>query len=69
MTNTEVGIRQLLKEDGSLTKRDRDAAEILNQQYFRISTKEDTTNIPQITPKHLLTEVLASFEVNEKLVK
>ena len=52
-----------------LQKSYREAAEVLSQQFFRISTKVNTTNIPQIMPKNLVTEALAIFEANEQLLK
>ena len=68
-TNTRGGIGQLFKEDGTLTQGDREAAEVLNQHFFKTFTKEDTTNIPHVTPKNLTTETLTTFEITEELVK
>ena len=68
-TNTRGGIAQLFKEDGTLTQGDREAAEVLNQHFFKTFTKEDTTNIPHVTPKNLSTETLTIFEITEELVK
>ena len=68
-TNTRGGIGQLFTEDGTLTQDDREAAEVLNKHFFKTFTKEDTTNIPHITPKNLTTETLTTFEITEELVK
>ena len=68
-TNTRGGTGQLVKEDGTLTQDDREAAEVLNQHFFKTFTKEDSTNIPHVTPKNLTTETLTTFEITKDLVK
>ena len=68
ITNTRGGIGQLFKEDGILTQDDREVAEVLNQHVFKTFTKEDTTNIPHVTPKNVTTETLTTFEITEELV-
>ena len=68
-TNTRGGTGELFKEDGTLTQDDREAAEVLNQHFFKTFTKEDTTNIPHVTSKNLTTETLTTFEITEELVK
>ena len=40
------GIPNLKKQDGSLTTSDQETAEVLNDQYYKQFTKEDTTNLP-----------------------
>ena len=50
------GIPNLKKQDGSTTTSDKETAEVLNDQYYKQFTKEDTTNLPNIPQKHLLTE-------------
>ena len=62
-TNTRGGIDNLFKEYGTLTQSDREAAEVLNQHFFRTFIKEDTTNFPQVTPKNLTTETLTTFNI------
>ena len=54
---------------GTLTQSDREAAEVINQHFFRTLTTEDTTNIPHGTPKNLTTETPTTFEITEELVK
>ena len=63
------GIGQLSKQDGTLTESDREAADVLTQRFFRTFTKEDSTNIPHVTPNNRTTETLTTFEVTEELVK
>ena len=67
--NTSGGIGQLSKQDGTLTQCDREAAEVLIQRFFRTFTKENSANIPHVTPNNLTTETLTTFEVIEELVK
>ena len=59
------GIPNLKKHDGSLTTSDQETAEVLNDQYYKQFTKEDTTNLPNTPPKHLLTEELDKFKITE----
>ena len=40
------GIPNLKKQDGSTTTSDKETAEVLNDQYYKQFTKEDTTNLP-----------------------
>ena len=54
---------------GTLTQSDREAAEVINQHFFKTFTKEDTTNIPHVTPKNLTTETPTTVEITEELVK
>lgn len=68
-TNTRGGIGQLFKQDGTLTQSDQEAAEVLNQHFFKSFTEEDTSNVPHVTPKNLTTEALTTFKVTEELVK
>jgi uncharacterized HAD superfamily protein len=62
------GIPNLKKQDGSSTSSDQETADVLNQQYYKQFTKEDTTNLPNIPPKHLTTEQLRKFEVTKEVV-
>ena len=57
------------RKDGSFTSTDAEAADTLNQQYYNAFTKEDTTNIPNIPPKQLITPELSTFKVDEEDVK
>ena len=60
------GIPNLKKPDGSMTTTDAETADVLNQQYYSVFTKEDTTNIPNIPLKPLYTPELESFTVTEE---
>ena len=62
------GIPNLKKQDGSLTTSDKETAEVLNDQYYKQFTKEDTTNLPNTPPKHLLTEELKKFKITKEEV-
>ena len=55
----------LKKTDGTTTTSDKEAADALNEQYHSVFTREDTDNIPQMTPKELLTEKLKTFTIDE----
>ena len=63
------GVPNLKKTDGSFTSTDAEAADTLNQQYYNAFTKEDTTNIPNIPLKQLITPELSTFKVDEEDVK
>ena len=41
-----LGIPNLKKNDGSMTTSDQETAEVLNDQYHKQSSKEDTPNQP-----------------------
>ena len=62
------GIPNLKKQDGSLTTSDQEASEVLNEQYYKQFTKEDTSNLPDIPPKHLSSEELKKFKITEEEV-
>ena len=49
-----------------MTTTDAETADVLNQQYYSVFTKEDTTNIPNIPLKPLYTPELESFTVTEE---
>ena len=47
---------------------DQEASEVLNEQYYKQFTKEDTSNLPDIPPKHLSSEELKKFKITEEVV-
>ena len=61
-----AGIPNLKKRDNTFTTTAKEIAEELNQQYYSVFTKEDTSNIPNIPPKDLETPPLDSFSVTEE---
>ena len=61
----KTSMPNLKKTDGSTTTSDKEAADALNEQYHSVFTREDTDNIPQMTPKELLTEKLKTFTIEE----
>ena len=61
-----AGIPNLKKKDNTFTSTAKEIAEELNQQYFSVFTKEDTSNIPNIPPKILETPPLESFSVTKE---
>ena len=62
-------IPNLKKSDGSYTTSDEEIAEVLNQQYFSVFTKENLNNIPDIPLKELITEPLSDIDIKEDDVK
>ena len=62
------GIPNLKKQDDSLKTTDQEASEVLNEQYYKQFTKEDTSNLPDIPPKHLSSEELKKFKITEEVV-
>ena len=62
-------IPNLKKSDGSYTTSDEEIAEVLNQQYFSVFTKENLSNIPNIPLKELITEPLCDIDIKEEDVK
>ena len=62
-------IQKLRRRDGTLTSSDQEAAEALNDQFFNVFTREDTSNLPSIPEKTLLTPRLTTFNVTEELVE
>ena len=61
-------VPNLRKSDGTLTSTDKEIADRLNQQYYNAFTKENTTNIPDIEAKNLITAALQSFHITEEEV-
>ena len=59
---------QLQKGDGSFTKDDRSAAELLNQKYYDIFTKENMEELPSINSKPQLISRLSNFKVTREYV-
>ena len=62
------GIPNLRKKDNTFTRTAKEVAEELNNQYFSVFTDEDTSNIPNITPKPLTTLPLEKFTVTQESV-
>ena len=60
------GIPNLKKQDGSLKTTDQEASEVLNEQYYKQFTKGDTSNLPDIPPKHLSSEELKNSKSQKK---
>ena len=61
-TKPKENISSLLKEDGSLTKDDSEKAEVLNNYFSSVFTKEDTDNIPIF--KSQCDNVIENFNIN-----
>ena len=52
-TQTRTGIADLRKPDGELTCTEEEKAEILNEFFSQVFTKENTNSIPTLTPRIL----------------
>lgn len=61
-------IPDLKKPDGSLTSDDKEASEVLSQQYYLVFTNENTTNLPSFDQKTLVTEPLSGFNITRDRV-
>ena len=60
------GIPNLKRKNNTFTSTAKEIAETLNEQYYSVFTKEDTSNIPNIPPKPLETMPLEQFKVTEE---
>ena len=68
MNRISAKLAKLKKPDGTFTTSDKDIADTLNEQYHNAFTKENTTNLPNIPMKNLITPELQAFEVTEEEV-
>ena len=68
MNRVSSTVPNLRKNDGTFTSSHTEIAETLNQQYYNAFTKENTTNIPTIPLKTLITPELQSFEISKEEV-
>ena len=72
-TKVKSGISDLTKEDGSKTKSDEEKAEVLNDFFASVFTRDDTTDIPELDVKYdgapLEDIVTTSDKVLKKLKK
>ena len=71
--NTKATVRQLSKEDGSLTSSDAEAAELLQEFFTSVFTIEDITTAPDLQVKELSNEIenmlISKLEVIKALQK
>ena len=71
--NTKATVRQLSKEDGSLTSSDTEAAELLQEFFTSVFTIEDITTAPDLQVKELSNEIenmlISKLEVIKALQK
>ena len=70
---TKASIPDLQRPDGSLASTDTEKANILNNQFLSVFTREDTTNIPEFDPLPFTTPLnniqISTREVKKKLSK
>ena len=62
-------IPNLIDKHGKLASTDKEIAEALSKQFEDMFTKEDTSNLPSIPPKKLITEPLSTFGVTREIVE
>ena len=65
MNRVASRVPKLKKPDGTFTSSDTEIANALNQQYSSVFTKEDTSNMPNIPLKPLITAELQAFNITE----
>jgi hypothetical protein len=65
-TKVKSGIGPLKKPDGKMTADGREMADILNDFFASVFTKEDVTNMP--TKDRETNKLLTNIEINERLV-
>ena len=66
-TNNKSGIGPLAGKDGKRTMDDKEMADILNQQFSSVFTREDITNIPALLPE--TQEILEEIRITERDVR
>jgi hypothetical protein len=66
-TNNKSGIGPLAGKDGKRTMDDKEMADILNQQFSSVFTREDTSNIPALLPE--TQEILEEIRITERDVR
>lgn len=70
-TRTRTGIADLRKDNGDLTKTEAEKAEVLNDYFSKVFTREDTSGIPNLPSKKVLealdTIKITCDEVEKKL--
>ena len=66
--STKTTIPNLQRKDGSMANTDHDKAEVLNQQFSSVFTREDLTNIPEFEP-HPCTSFLENIAITPNEVK
>ncbi len=65
---TKPQIPDLKDNHGKYTTSDIEKAEVLNNQYVSVFTKEDTSNMPHFNIKSLITTPLTDIDIDEELV-
>ena len=65
---SKTSIPDLQRPDGSMASSDIEKAEILNNQFVSVFTKEDTSNIPEFDP-HPVTSNLNTIQITPEIVK
>ena len=66
--STKSAIPNLQRKDGSMAHTDEEKAEILNQQFSSVFTREDLSNIPNFDP-HPCTSFLDNISISPEEVK
>ena len=66
--STKANIPNLQRKDGSMATTDEEKAEVLNQHFSSVFTREDTSNIPDFNP-HPCNSILDKINITEDQVK
>ena len=66
--STKASIPNLQRKDGTMATTDEEKAEVLNQQFSSVFTREDTSNIPNFDP-HPCTSFLDTINITNEQVK
>jgi len=67
-TKTKDGISDLIMEDGSLSKSDEEKANVLNQFFASVFTREDLNNVPTLEDRLSSDDVLSDIDITEEMV-
>jgi hypothetical protein len=67
-TSTRTGIDDLLKEDGTRTRNDKEKAQVLNDFFQSVFTTEQDGELPE-APTYTFDEELTDFDITEDSVK
>ncbi|RUS84500.1 hypothetical protein EGW08_007739 [Elysia chlorotica] len=67
--NTKCGIADLIRDDGSVAETDKEKAEVLNEFFCSVFTREDTTEIPEFRERDIKHKQQDMYVTEEDVIK